>query len=55
MTEGMMRSGGVSQEGSDRQRVERRERSECSRRAVMGDLESKRERRIWKLEGKRKR
>ena len=47
----MARSGGVSQDGSDRerkmayeQRVARRERSERKRRAVMGDLVGKRER-----------
>ena len=57
----MVRSGGVSQDGSDRQRkmayeqrVVRRERSERKRRAVTGDLEGKRERRVSKLEGERK-
>ena len=57
----MMRSGGVSQDGSDRerkmayeQRVARRERSERKRRAVTGDLEGKGERRVSKLEGERK-
>ena len=42
----MVRSGGVSQDGSDRerkmayeQRVARRERSERKRRAVTGDFE----------------
>ena len=46
-----MRSGGVSQDGSDRerkmayeQRVAGREGSERKRRAVMGNLEGKRER-----------
>ena len=57
----MVRSGGVSQDGSDRerkmayeQRVARRERSEPKRRAVMGDFEGKRERRVSRLEGERK-
>ena len=63
----MVRSGGVSQDESDRepkmayeQRVARRERSERRRRAVTGDLEGKRERerererRVSKLEGERK-
>ena len=47
----MVRSGGVSQDGSDwerkmayEQRVARRERSERKRRAVTGGLEGKRER-----------
>ena len=47
----MVKSGGVSQDGSDRerkmayeQRVARQERSERKRRAVTGDLEGKRER-----------
>ena len=47
----MVRSDGVSQDGSDRerkmayeQRVARRERSERKQQAVMGDLEGKRER-----------
>ena len=47
----MVRSGGVSQDGSDQerkmaneQRVARRERSERKRRAVAGDLDGKRER-----------
>ena len=45
-----MKSGGVSQDGSDwdqkmayEQRVARRERSERKRRAVTGDWEGKRE------------
>ena len=57
----MVRSGGVSQDGSDRerkmayeQRVARRERSERRRRAVTGDLEDKRETRVSNLEGERK-
>ena len=47
----MVRSGGVSQDRSDRerkmayeQRVAKRERSERRRRIVMGDLEGNRER-----------
>ena len=57
----MVRSGGVSRDGSDRERkmayekrVARRERSERKRRAVTGELEGKRERRVSKLEGERK-
>ena len=57
----MVRSDGVSQDGSDRerkmayeQRVARQERSDRKRRAVTGDLEGKRERRVSKLEGERK-
>ena len=57
----MVRSGGVSQDGSDRgrkmayeQRVARRERSERKRRAVTGDLDGKRDRRVSKLEAERK-
>ena len=57
----MVRIGGVSQDGSDRerkmayeQRVARQERSDRKRRAVTGDLEGKRERRVSKLERERK-
>ena len=57
----MVRSGGVSQDGSDwerkmayEQRVAKRERSERERRGVTGDLEGKRERGVSKLEGERK-
>ena len=59
----MVRSGGVSQGGSDRerkmayeQRVARREKSEQRQRAVTEDLEGKRERErmVSKFEGERK-
>ena len=55
-----MRSGGVSQDGSDRerkmayeQRVARRERSEHKQRAVTGNLEGKREKSLEVRRGKK--
>ena len=56
----MVRSGGVSQDGSDQerkmayeQRVARRERSERKRRAVTDDFEGKREKSFEVIRGKK--